>query len=423
MALGIITVSKRRYAAGLFWQPAMQRIGVRENATQISKSAKLKASLFVSFGGMIGVIGRMGGARAGMPVAAAEVMDSFGEQTFLAAFNVKEGVWLMASRGGIIIKDQVYKNLDDAKRAYAQLNLMPDWNLLVAPATWNAPSAVERRLDEFIKKHSKHRLHNISHLPAYVMTAGFVMAAAVLGYGLFEESIRQTMAPRVHNLDIEPELIDEFQRRMEEIDAPPPRPDPTVVHVPMPWESLPDLHERADQCHRAIAFLAQQITGWVVNSITCEKKIAHAHLIRSFGTIGDLYGTVANIMPSVRVNETGGSDVILSANLPPLATRYDAPAHTASEIMTAVKSVFQRINDQIEFRRELYDLNIPDISEDEVLDTSLRSVPMVQLAVTTKLQPREFIKIMDDIQGIEMPVVKWDAGARDWIYDVRIFVK
>jgi len=423
LSSGIITVSKRRYAVGLFWQPAMQRISVRENAARVSKSARLKASLFVSFGGMIGVVGRTGGARAGMPVAAIEVMESFGEQTFLAAFDVKEGVWLLALRGGIIIKDQIYKNTDDAKRAYAELNLMPDWNLLIAPASWNAPSALERRPIEFFAKSVRHRLRNISHLPAYVMTAGFILAAAFLGYGLFEDSIKRALAPRVQTLNIDQEIIDEFQRRVDELEAPLPQIEPVIVDIPMPWEALPDLHNRAHQCHQAIAFLAQQVTGWVVNSITCEQQFAHAHLIRNFGTIGDLYGEVMAKMPNVSIDETGGTDVILSAKLPPLDLRGDPPGHTADQIMTAVQSVFQRINDTIDFKREFHDLDIPPLGENEILNTEKRSVPIVQINVTTKLQPREFIKIMDDMRGIDMPVIKWDAKSRSWVYEVRIFVE
>ena len=420
---GVITVSRRKYAAGLFWQPVIPHLSARENAAQISKAAKVDASLFIQYGVMIGVISRNGGARAGMPVAAAEVMDSFNEQTFLSAFNVKEGVWVLAVRGGIVIRDKVFKNTDDAKRAYSELNQMPDWNMLVAPSDWRAPGAVERRMSDFMTGKNKHRLENISHAAAYFITAVLLFGFLVAGYVMFQDAIHRALAPRPHQLDIEPELIEEFQRRVAEIHAPDAPPPPTIVRVPMPWEKLPDLHIRADLCHHAIAFLSQPITGWVVNSVSCEPDVAVAHLMRNFGTIGDLFAGVQELMPNTSIQETGGSDVVLTAKLPPLELRLDAPAHSANEIMTAVQSVFQRIDAPVDFRREFYSLDLPMLGENEIFDIDIETVPIVKITVTTKLQPREFIKIMYDIHGIDMPLVKWDNRNRNWKYEVIIFVK
>jgi hypothetical protein len=91
--------------------------------------------------------------------------------------------------------------------------------------------------------------------------------------------------------------------------------------------------------------------------------------------------------------------------------------------MTAVQSVFQRIEENVDFRRDFVELLIPEPGENEVLDTDRADVPAVKIDATSKLQPKEFIKIMSDVGSIEMPSVKWDNRNRSWVYEVIIYVK
>jgi hypothetical protein len=231
------------------------------------------------------------------------------------------------------------------------------------------------------------------------------------------------LAPRPQQLKIDPKIAEEYKKKLEEIEAPAPKEPPKTVHVPLPYESLPALADKANQCWRAIAFLSQQVTGWVVDSISCKDGEANAHLLRNHGTISDLYSEVRKKMPNVMVDETGGNDVILTAKLRPLETAPREPAFTSDQIMTAVQSVFQRIEENVDFRRDFEDLPIPELGENEVLDTDRSDVPVVKIDATSKLQPREFIKIMDDVGSIEMPSVKWDNQNRNWAYEVIIYVK
>ena len=419
----MITISRRKYAAGLFWQPAGGRGSSRENAAKIARIAKMRASLFVAFAGMIGLAANRRGMTAGMPVAAAEAIESLGENNFLAAFSVREGYWLLSVRGGIIIKDAVFSDAESVQREYAALNAMPDWKILIAPADWNAPAAMERHLSDIVSGSKKYRLANISNLPGYVMTLIVLAAAGFVGYKFFEEPIKKMIAPTPRQMDVAPEIVEEYEKKLEEIEAPKPKQEPKKIRVPMPYDNLPSLGDKADQCRRAVAFLSQPIAGWVANSASCADGTATAHLLRNHGTIGDLYNEVGNKMPGVAIEETGGNDVILTARLRPLNGRTQIPIHSADEIMTAVQSVFQRINEDVDFRRDFVELEIPEISEGEVPDTDASDVPVVKIDAVTKLQPREFIKIMNDLEGVRMPLVKWDNKNRNWIYEVIIFVK
>jgi hypothetical protein len=372
---------------------------------------------------MIGVSARAGGARAGMPVAAAEVVDFIGENTFLSAFSVREGVWLLAVRGGIIIRDKIFPNVADAQREYAALYEMPDWGTLIAPAEWNAPAAVERRISDLVTGDRKHRLANISHIPGYLLTAAILIAAGAAGYGLFKGPIAKLIAPPPQRLNIDPAAVAEYKRKIERIDAPKPPPPQKIVPVPLPYESLPDIAAKADQCWRAIAFLSQQIVGWVVDSVVCLDGEANAHLLRDHGTIGALRDEVAQKMPGVLVDETGGDDVILTAKLRPLETAARIPPFTGDEIMTSVQSAFQSINEDVGFSRDFVELNLPELGENEAYDSDVSDVPVVKIDATSKLQPSEFIKILDGAVSVRIPMVKWDNKIRSWVYEAMIYVK
>ena len=394
----------------------------REDAAKIARITKVRASLFVQFAGMLGLASRWAGVRAGTPVAAPEVIESFGENTFLAAFSVREGIWLLAVRGGIIIRDKIFSDIAAAQTEYASLIEMPDWAVLAAPTEWNAPSAVERKLADIISGNKKYYLSNISNLPGYILTALVLTAALFAGYHFFREPLKKLFAPRPQQMKIDPKLAEEYRKKLEEIDAPKPK-APKKISVRIPYEHLPKLEEKATQCWHAIAFLSQPIPGWAVDSVACKDGEASAHLLRSFGTIGDLYDAVIRLMPGVVVDETFGNDVILNARLRSLPTHRRPPEHTSDEIMTAVQSVFQRINQDVEFRRELVDLDIPETGENEILDTHRVDVPAVRIETKSKLSPLEFIKIMDGISSVEMPLIKWDNQNRDWIYEAVIYVK
>jgi hypothetical protein len=128
-------------------------------------------------------------------------------------------------------------------------------------------------------------------------------------------------------------------------------------------------------------------------------------------------------MPGVSVNETGGSDVILTARLRPLKTFSRPPEFTMDQVMTAVQSVFQRIDEPVDFRRDFAELQIPEMGESEVPDMSATDVPVVKIDASSKLQPLEFIKIMNGVGPVQMPSIKWDNRNRTWIYEAVIYVK
>lgn len=72
----VITVDRKKYAAGLFWQPVASGFVARNYARSLARSIDKKLNLYVDYRAMVGLGGRRLGHRSGMHSAAAEIMDS-----------------------------------------------------------------------------------------------------------------------------------------------------------------------------------------------------------------------------------------------------------------------------------------------------------------------------------------------------------
>ena len=87
MSAGVITIERKKYAVGLFWQPLPAGQNTRDFAKQLSKQLTGSVKFYAEFRSMIGVGTRALGHRRGMKIAAIEVINSFPEyNSFLVEF-------------------------------------------------------------------------------------------------------------------------------------------------------------------------------------------------------------------------------------------------------------------------------------------------------------------------------------------------
>jgi hypothetical protein len=56
-------------------------------------------------------------------------------------------------------------------------------------------------------------------------------------------------------------------------------------------------------------------------------------------------------------------------------------------------------------------------------ETGSVSLNVVEAAAESKLTPPEFIKIFGGLGGVYMTRAAWDAGSRNWNYEVIIYAK
>ena len=415
-----ITVDRKKYAVGLFWQPLAVDATPRAYARNLARRVDRKLNLFAQYRAMVTLGARRTGLRAGMASAAAEVINAFTEfSSFLAVFAAGESYYLVAVRNGIILEDRLFDDAAAARGEYVRLAEIPDWGAFFAPDSWGMPRAVERRLDEIITGRARAVLHPISLMVRNLVSLGVL---ALFGIGLvyfFQAPIAQMLAPRPQIATINPELAAEYKRQIEEKNkeldeifdtTPPPPPEP----LRMPYDYLPDAAARADLCYRAIGFLMQPVPGWTATGAACDETHATATLRRGVGTLDGFYLAAEGIMPGVFVTEKSESEIQLRAQLPALETSASLDERDPDTVQRDVISLFQSIDAPVDV--------------DIVIDTITNGVdtvnlPVLEIAASSKLTPPQFMRIFDSFGGVYMARAAWNATTKTWNYEVIIYAK
>lgn len=420
MASQTISVNRKKYAVGLFWQPVSAGFAARNYARNLSRNIDKKLNLYTEYREMVGLAARKNGARAGMHVAAVAVMDSFSEYTsFLAVFATGKKFYLVAARNGIILEDRVFESEDEARKEYVKLSEIPDWGAFFAPGAWGMPRAAERNLADLLVARNNVVLHSISRFGAGMVSA-VLIGVFVLGLALiFRDSVVQTLSPRPKVAELDPELVAEYKRQIEEsskkldeqfeIEKELP-PEPIV----MPYELLPDVMARAEQCYQAIGFVMQPIAGWNQVYATCGETHVVAEFARSFGTIGEFYNIASELMPGSFVSEIDEDTIRVRATLPTLEVSSSQDERDPDTVVRDITTAFQGIDTNVET------LVVVDTLTNGV-DTA--SVNVVEVGAESKLVPMQFMKIFDEFGGVYMMQVSWDVRSRSWNYEVIVYAK
>lgn len=413
-----ITISRKKYAVGLFWQPLVNGMAARGYAASLARSVDRKMNLFAEYRAMVGLGSRRMGHRSGQAVAAAEVADAFSEYpSFIAVFPAAKGFWLVAARNGVVIADRLHENEDDAKGEYARLAVLPDWGILVAPSSWLFPRAVEKHLEDLLPGGARNELRQISHFKGNAITL-LLLAAFVFGLlHFFRAPVMKAFAPRPQLARINPDLAAEYKRRLHEKKEEIKQqymPRQVVQKVDMPYDFLPDKYARAELCWKAIGFLMQQAPGWVQLSAECGAASASANLRRGYGTLADLYAVAPSLFRGARLSELSESDVALRVSLPALETFSSVEELDAESVMRELNSLFQL---------GAIDGDVRAGMEEIASGAEAVAVNTISVSAKTKLAPREFVKVLDFLSGVSIPKVSWDAKTRIWNYEVIIYVK
>ena len=415
-----VHVKRKKYAAGLLWQPMVAGFTARAYAYKLARGIDRKLNRYIAYSGMIGLGARSAGQRSGMPSIAAEIIESLpGYASMLCAFRAGGKFVLVAVRNGVILHDLLFDNETKAREKYAELTEIPDWNALIAPAEWGMPRAVERELSEILSGNNHGILRPISRMGAGAMSFLMLLLFAILFLYLFREPINQMFAPKPQVAKINPELAAEYKRQIEEKNKELDKEynlhqEPVIEPLVMPFDSLPDVTERADLCYKAIGFLMQPVTGWVQISAECDDKYVNAVFRRSFGTLDDFYAVAADIMPGVFVQELSDDEISVRAKLPALSIGQSRDTRDADTIMRELTSRFQAIKMNVNM-----DIHADVISN----DTQSAEIYLVEISAESKMIPYEFMQIFYDYGGVYMTKVSWNMIKKIWNYEVIIYAK
>lgn len=402
----VITIERKKYATGLFWQPVAASQSARAVAERLSKFIPGRGKFFVEYKSMVGVGSRALGHRAGMSIAAAELSGALSEYaSYAALFEVRQGFWLAVVRNGIILRDALISDAARAKEEFEKYATLPNWGILIAPAKMQIPRTTEKRLPSIVSGNSRYRLSSASKSGK---TVGFIFLVVMLLSALyfFRNDIVKYLNKRPADIieirDLKPEtrdLISEVKTQTTELT----QVSDLKSQVSF-CETLPDLLARATQCMNASAFFAQTIPGWTVVSAGCELDIARASFSRGRGNIAAFFAVVENKMPDAEWEQVTSDLITGAAALDMLEPAPQDEEMPADEVLSAIESNFQSIN-------------MPaDIHNDP-------SKGLIRVAAASKFTPMEFIRIFDGISCVDLEAAKWDNGKREWNYEVAVYVK
>ena len=420
MSSQIISINRKKYAVGLFWQPVAAGFAARNYARSLSHNIDKKLNLYTQYRAMVGLASRKNGARPGQPVAAAAVMDSFSEYTsFLAVFPVGEKYYLVAARNGIILSDRVFDTAQDARNEYVKLSEIPDWGAFFAPGEWGMPRAAERNLADLLSGHSGASLHSISRAGSGALSLGLACLFLLGCVWVFREPVIQAFSPRPQVAKLDPDLVAEYKRQIEEnnkkLDAEyeiektlPPEP------LVMPYELLPDVQARAQLCYQAIGFVMQPIAGWNQVYATCGETHVVAEFQRSFGTIGEFYNIASGVIPGVYVTQVDDDTIRVRATLPALDAYSSQDERDPDTVVRDITTAFQGMDTTA-------DIAVVVDTLTNGVDTA--SVNVIEIGAESKLVPMQFMKIFDEFGGVYMTQVSWDVRSRLWSYEVIVYAK
>ncbi|MGE3769676.1 MAG: type 4b pilus protein PilO2 [Bdellovibrionales bacterium] len=268
---GTITLGRRKYAVGLYWQPSPSgRVSqaAREAARQPGQMADFFA---VRPGNQAGRVPQFGlgqkefGHSAGLPTGAASLAE---EQpgSWGGVFKVPEGWWLVISRDDLIAPDGdiLYADEQQAKQRLQDEIALGGLQRLYVPDTWGIANSDAMPLSLLMQGRADARLQNV-HLPirTYMIAAGAVLFLFIVGYLMFlwQQSQEQESLQR---MTAEQQALAELQRGTQL--APPPPPPPPKRE----WEDSPLNEVWLDACRNALSQTPASLSGWVRAEITCQ---------------------------------------------------------------------------------------------------------------------------------------------------------
>ncbi len=411
-----MTVGNTVYAASIFWQPLQDPDNplpeVRETAENVLDNADLyvvRPSGMPQYG--LGISSE--GHRAGMPVAALGLVDTFSDvPSSVSVFKVPEGWWFIAVRNDLILseEDMLFLREEDAKKNFISMMAVPDWGRKIAPASWEIEGTEELDIGEVLAKSTKVKLQklktefgakNIVYIAAIVIALGWLGYYTVSNYFGGDEVIREVIAP--------PPIIKPV------IDK------PKVQNEPMPWDSLVLSTELATSCADAIKILTSyQVPGWKLGDINCKATGLSTTWSLLWGRIAFLKEAlkiydIKNLHFSVSEDGKSAAGTIPFNNIKKIAS---PPAMKANDVMTELTDVFQALNLPVTI----------SITNVQTEPTQKNAMPMylysfVSFAFSSEIPPADWESFFNSFASLEITDIMYNPESNIWKYEGRIYGK
>jgi len=325
MGSGVVTVGRRPYAVGLYWENSASG-RVAETAKEAARQPGQQADFYAIRGGdKNGRIPQFGlgqiaaGHKTGMAALAACIANQqIG--SWAGAFRLKEGTVVIIVRDDLVVPDgdQFFFNENDARDRFLQEIGFGGLQRIFAPESWAISGADTLPISLLLDDRHDIKLRSVatSRL-ALGLGIGFI-AVVVLGLAaewyyqkVQSENERQKLeqenalaAMRARANSLVPKM---FQANQAPVYPPPER----------SWETHPLAMEVVESCREALKGIAPVLNGWHLGQLKCNESLVSM-------TWNRLKGPTAIPQfaePAKTVMNDSGTTATITLELPPLHPR------------------------------------------------------------------------------------------------------
>lgn len=276
MGAGVVTVGRRPYAVGLYWENSPNgRLAqtAKEAARQPGQQADFYALRSGNKNGRVpqfGLGSAASGHKNGMPAFAACLANQQ-PGSWAGAFRLREGTVITVVRDDLIVPDgdQFFLSESEARDRLLQEVGFGGLQRIYAPESWAISGADTMPVSLLLDERRDVRLHLVS-IPKKQLIVGAVAAGLlvlVLGGGwYYQERQAEEEAARLAHEDALNKLKEQANKS-----------NPFAVQQPQypaperKWENRPMPLDVVESCHAALAQVTADVVGWKLTSIKCNE--------------------------------------------------------------------------------------------------------------------------------------------------------
>jgi len=302
MGAGVVTVGRRQYAVGLYWENSPSgRLAqtAKEAARQPGQQAEFYALRSGAKNGRVPQFGlgqSAAGHKAGMPAFAACLANQQ-PGSWAGAFRLREGIVVTVVRDDLVVPDgdQFFVNEHEARDRLLQEVGFGGLQRIYAPEAWSISGADSMPVSLLLDERRDVRLRPVE-IPKKMILIGALAAGlllVVLAGGWYynekmaeEEAAQQAQRDALRRLQSQANKANPFQKAGPEY--PPPE---------RKWEKTPHPLEVIESCRAGLAEIPATVVGWRMTTLKCDGRQITVTLSHDKG--------YAPPPPHATVNDTG----------------------------------------------------------------------------------------------------------------------
>jgi hypothetical protein len=272
MGSGVVTVGRRTYAVGLYWENSPSgrvAVAAKEAASQPGQQADYYA---IRVGQKDGRVPQFGlgqdsaGHRVAMPAFAACLANQqLG--SWVGAFRLREGTVVTVVRDDLIVPDgdQLFLDENDARERLLQEIGFGGLQRIFAPEAWSIPGSDSMPVSLLLDERRDVRLQSVKTPKSVWIAGGFILFLLILGLGvgwyLQDQAAQRTAAEAARLKGLEAAKI----KLMPNLSQEPPYPPPERK-----WEKRPPVLDVIESCRAGLVNAPAAIAGWRMSQLKCD---------------------------------------------------------------------------------------------------------------------------------------------------------